>query len=255
MADVDANQGRPSGPRAAARRALVSLLMERGEIRDPRVLRAVAEVPRERFVPEALGPSAYCDVALPIDCAQTISQPYVVALMTQLVGAGPGRRILEVGTGSGYQAAVLAATGAEVFSVEIIEELAQRAAERLGSLHYKVHSRQGDGRQGWPEEAPFDGIVVTAAPRQVPASLVAQLAPGGRLVVPVGGAGEQELWRLTRVGDGPEISWERITAVRFVPLTGQVGASFMADAGSGTMRHGLDRDRRSGAAPGARHRQ
>ncbi|MFT3921426.1 MAG: protein-L-isoaspartate(D-aspartate) O-methyltransferase [Myxococcales bacterium] len=240
MAGTDAGQGQRGLGHNAERQALVSLLSGRSDIRDPLVLKAIGEVPRELFVSESMRPAAYCDAALPIECDQTISQPYVVALMTQLVEARPGRRILEIGTGSGYQAAVLAAAGAEVFSVEIIEALARRAAERFARLGYRVHTRLGDGRQGWPEEGPFDGILVTAAPREVPAALVAQLAPGGRLVVPVGGPGDQELLRLTRARTGSGVSWERVTGVRFVPLTGEVGASFMAATGSDTIGHGLD---------------
>ena len=249
-----------------ARDALVSQLAQRGDIGDPRVLHALASVPRELFVSSPWQHAAYYDSALPIECDQTISQPYIVALMTQLVGAGPGRRILEIGTGSGYQAAILAVTGAEVFSIEIIEALASQADLRLKQLPewlppgaapdgIRIHTRLGDGYQGWPEEAPFDGILVSAAPREVPAILVEQLAPGGHLVLPVGGFGEQDLWRLTKSRSGEEVRWERSVGVRFVPMTGHVGASFVADVGSGTMRHGLDRDRRSSTPPSARHRK
>jgi protein-L-isoaspartate(D-aspartate) O-methyltransferase len=239
----------------AERDALVSQLTRRGDIGDPRVLTALAEVPRELFVPSPWAHAAYFDSALPIDCEQTISQPYIVALMTQLVRPGPGRRILEIGTGSGYQAAILAAMGAEVFSVEILPELADQARRRLSGLALKVHTRVGDGHRGWPEEGPFDGILVTAAPREVPAGLIEQLAPGGYMVVPVGGLGEQDLWCFSRASNGVGVHGERVAAVRFVPMTGEPGASFVAGVGSGTMRHGLDRDRRSCPPPGARHRK
>ncbi len=228
--------------RQAERDALVTQLASRGDIRDPNVLAALAAVPREHFVSDPWAHAAYYDAALPIDCDQTISQPYIVALMSQLVRPGPGRRFLEVGTGSGYQAAVLAATGAEVFSVEILPELAHQAQARLSELGLRVHTRVGDGYEGWPEEAPFDGILVTAAPPEVPAGLVAQLAPGGVLVIPVGGPGEQELWRFTREGPGGGVRGERVAAVRFVPMTGKPGASFVVGSRSGTMRHGPDRD-------------
>jgi len=187
-------------------------------VRDPRVLAAMRRVPRHAFVPERWRGDAYADHPLPIGEAQTISQPYIVALMTELAAVAPGARVLEVGTGSGYQAAVLAELGADVYSVEIVEPLARQARARLDRLGYgRVHTRHGDGYQGWLEAAPFAAIVVTAAPPAVPPALLAQLAPGGRLVIPVG-SGEQELQVHERTADGIRI--RRVTPVRFVPMTG-----------------------------------
>jgi protein-L-isoaspartate(D-aspartate) O-methyltransferase len=188
-------------------------------VRDTVVLRAMRTVERHLFVPDSLRPLAYRDHPLPIGEDQTISQPYIVALMTELVRPTPGARILEVGTGSGYQAAVLAATGAEVWTIEIVPSLARSSAERLKRLGYaKVHCREGDGYAGWPSEAPFDGIVVTAAPEKIPPPLVEQLAVGGRLVIPVGGA-SQELTVLTKTEKGTKT--EKVLPVRFVPMTGK----------------------------------
>jgi protein-L-isoaspartate(D-aspartate) O-methyltransferase len=196
---------------------------------DERVLAAVGKVPRERFIPEPWREYAYADRALPIEHDQTISQPYIVALMSQYASVGPGSRVLEVGTGCGYQAAVLAELGAEVFTIEIVEPLALAAARRLEALGYAVHTRVGDGNQGWPEAAPFDAIVVTAAPRAVPSALVEQLALGGRLVLPVGDE-EQDLLVITRTQEG--VRTRHVAAVRFVPMTGQAGASFVGEPGS-----------------------
>lgn len=176
-------------------------------------------VPRDRFVPDALHAHAHDDTPLPIGFGQTISQPYIVALMTQLADVGEGSRVLEVGTGSGYQTAILAALGAEVFSLEIVEPLFLRARKTLASLGFEnVHLRLGDGTDGWPEAAPFDAIVVTAAPETIPSALKEQLKPGGRLVIPVGSTA-QDLRVITRGADGFEES--TITAVRFVPMTGR----------------------------------
>ena len=189
-------------------------------MRDARVLAAMRAVPRHAFVEPALRGRAYDDGPLPIGHGQTISQPYVVAAMTELAQAGPGTRVLEVGTGSGYQAAVLAELGGEVYSIELLEPLAERAAKTLADLGYeRVQLRQGDGYRGWPEAAPFDAIVVTAAPPEVPPALLEQLKPGGRLVIPVG-RGWQELEVHTRTPQG--VIRERIFAVRFVPMTGEI---------------------------------
>ncbi|MDX1575938.1 MAG: protein-L-isoaspartate(D-aspartate) O-methyltransferase [Kiloniellales bacterium] len=196
---------------------------------DPGVMAAMAEVPRHAFVPAHSRGAAYENRPLPIGHGQTISQPYIVAIMTDLSGAGPGRKVLEVGTGCGYQAAVLAATGARVWTIETVPELAEQAALRLAELGYDgVQVRQDDGSKGWPEEAPFDGILVTAAAsRRPPAALIEQLAPGGRLVIPVehraarlslfGGAGDQELLVIVKNDDG-SLSESCRLPVAFVPL-------------------------------------
>jgi protein-L-isoaspartate(D-aspartate) O-methyltransferase len=204
-------------------------LSAREDLTDARVLGALGRVPRELFVPEPWRPYAYADRALPIEHDQTISQPYIVALMTQLAEVGPSSRVLEVGTGCGYQTAVLAALGAEVFTIEVIEPLAHGARERLTELGYTVQTRIGDGHRGFPEGAPFDAILVTAAPRGIPRELVEQLAPGGRLVVPVGGE-EQDLLVLRRDDGG--VSTERVAAVRFVPMVGGESASFVGEPSS-----------------------
>jgi protein-L-isoaspartate(D-aspartate) O-methyltransferase len=188
------------------------------DVRDARVLEAMRIVPRHRFVPENVRALAYRDSALPIGFGQTISQPYVVARMTEVAAVKPGDKVLEVGTGSGYQAAVLAAIGADVYTVEIVPGLGRRAAADLERLGYRVHTRIGDGYRGWPEAAPFDAIVVTAAPREVPAPLLEQLATGGRLVIPVGEA-QQELRLLVRTATG--IEQRALFPVQFVPMTGE----------------------------------
>jgi protein-L-isoaspartate(D-aspartate) O-methyltransferase len=188
---------------------------------DPAVLRAIGTVPRERFVPAGLRAHAYRNSPLPIGKGQTISQPYIVAIMSHLIGIEPGQRVYELGTGSGYQAAVLAEMGAEVYSVEIVPELAERAAATLAELGYEnVHVRAGDGYLGWPEAAPFQAVVVTAAHPEVPQPLIDQLAVGGRLVMPLGGAYEtQELMVLTKGPDG-RVDRRQVLPVRFVPVTG-----------------------------------
>ncbi len=188
---------------------------------DPAVIRAMRRVPREQFVPPQLRPQAYLDRPLPIGLGQTISQPYIVAIMSHLAEVEAGDRVYELGTGSGYQAAVLGAMGVEVYSVEIVPELAERAAATLGRLGYdKVHVRAGDGYLGWPEAAPFDAVVVTAAHPEVPQPLVDQLEVGGRLVMPVGGT--HEIQQLTVLTKRPNGSLERrqVLPVRFVPVTG-----------------------------------
>jgi protein-L-isoaspartate(D-aspartate) O-methyltransferase len=186
-------------------------------VKDEQVLQAIREVPRHRFVPQEQVGRAYDDRPLPIGFGQTISQPYVVALMTELLDLKSGDKVLEIGTGSGYQSAVLAQLTDQVWSIEIIPELARRAASTLDGLGYKVKVKQADGYFGWPEEGPFDGIIVTAAPDHMPQPLIKQLAEGGKLVVPVGPPGSyQTLWRVTK-RDGKIVS-ENITDVIFVPL-------------------------------------
>jgi len=185
-------------------------------IRDPRVLEALRKVPRHCFVPPELQPSAYEDSALPIGEGQTISQPYVVAFMTEALELRPQDRVLEIGTGSGYQAAVLSVLVREVYSMEIVERLGREAEARLKEMGYaNVHVRIGDGYRGWPEAAPFDAIIVTAAPLDVPPALVAQLRLGGRLVVPVGRY-VQNLIRLRRTEK--VLERENLLPVRFVPM-------------------------------------
>lgn len=184
--------------------------------RDPRVLAAMRTVPRHEFVPAALRPRAYDDAPLPVGHEQTISQPYIVAHMVELARLGPASRVLEIGTGSGYQAAVLAEVAGEVYSVEIVEALHRQAAAVLRRLGYgRVHLRLGDGHRGWPEAAPFDAIVVAAAPERVPPALLQQLAPDGRLVIPVG-RDDQVLQVHRRTAEGFGV--ENVTPVRFVPM-------------------------------------
>jgi len=189
-----------------------------------RVLAAMAKVPRHELVPADQKAIAYANRPLPIGLGQTISQPFIVALMTDLMEVKPGDRVLEIGTGSGYQAAVLAELAATVYTVEIVEPLAREAAGRLNQLGYRnVVAKVGDGYQGWPEHAPFDAIMVTAAPREVPQPLIEQLKPGGRLVVPVGRqAAGQALLLIEKKSDGT-VMRRYILAVSFVPLTDKSG--------------------------------
>lgn len=187
---------------------------------DARVRDALASVPRHLFVPERQRSLAYENRPLPIGNGQTISQPYIVAMMTQLADVGDTERVLEIGTGSGYQAAVLAELAADVFTIEIIDALAERAAATLGSLGYdNVTVRAGDGYAGWPDEAPFDAILVTAAPAEVPEPLIEQLAPGGRLVIPVGPEGRTQSLRVLVKTDGGALETRDVLPVRFVPFT------------------------------------
>lgn len=189
-----------------------------------RVMAAMTKVPRHEFVPADQKRNAYANRPLPIGMGQTISQPFIVALMTDLMGVKPGDRVLEIGTGSGYQAAVLGELAGAVYTIEIVEPLGREAAERLNRLGYRnVVTRIGDGYQGWAEHAPFDAIMVTAAPRDVPQPLIDQLKPGGRLVVPVGGQGAgQALLVIEKHPDG-RITRREVLGVRFVPLTDKAG--------------------------------
>ncbi len=205
-------------PYAGMRARMVEEQIARRGVTDGRILRAMATVPRHLFVPEYLRDSAYDDGPLPIGEDQTISQPYIVAFMTEAIRPQPADRVLEIGTGSGYQTAVLARLVRHVYTVEVRPGLAGAVRERLLDLGCtNVTLRVDDGSGGWPEEAPFDAILVTAAPRRVPDALVEQLAAGGRLVIPIG-SGDQELVRVTRGPDGLER--ERLLPVRFVPLVG-----------------------------------
>jgi protein-L-isoaspartate(D-aspartate) O-methyltransferase len=204
---------------AAERSHMVEWQIAGRDIRDQRVLEALRTVPRHLFVSPAHAPEAYEDRPLPIGHGQTISQPYIVALMSQLARPAATDRVLEIGTGSGYQAAVISKLAAEVYTIEIVEPLAREAEQRLKELGYSnVTVRAGDGFAGWPEKAPFDIILVTAAPEEVPAPLIEQLKPGGRMVVPVGPVfAVQELRLITKDSDG-KLHTKTIAPVRFVPL-------------------------------------
>lgn len=195
-------------------------IIERG-INDSAVIRAMQRVPRHRFVPAESLPSAYADNPLPIGYGQTISQPYIVALMTEALELTSGDHVLEIGTGSGYQTAILAEIAARVFTIEIVGPLSEKAAIMLEELGYtNVRTRVGDGFSGWPEAAPFQAIIVTAAPRAIPQALLEQLAIGGRLLIPVGGA-QQSLVLYRRIPDG--YTRTDLGPVRFVPFVDQQG--------------------------------
>jgi protein-L-isoaspartate(D-aspartate) O-methyltransferase len=186
---------------------------------DRRVLHAMESIPRERFVPVPAQPQAYDDVPLAIGFGQTISQPYIVAYMTELLDVRDTAKVLEIGTGSGYQAAVLGSLAREVWTVEIVPELAASAATLLEELGFtNIHVRRGDGHQGWPAHAPFDRIMVTAAPTEIPATLVEQLAVGGRLVIPLGAQGAPQTMTIVEKTTGGVIEKKAIP-VQFVPLT------------------------------------
>lgn len=206
----------------AIRERMVREQLETRDVRDARVLEAMRSVPRHDFVPKESRNLAYADAPLPIGDGQTISQPYIVAFMTELLEVQPTDRILEVGTGSGYQAAVLSVLAGEVYSLERIARLAAEARARLARLGFKnVHVIESDGSSGYPDRAPYDGIIVTAAAPKAPSPLKAQLADGGRLVIPVGSREGQMLERWTRRGD--RLEEERIAPVAFVPLVGEHG--------------------------------
>ncbi len=205
-------------------RELAELLRARG-IEDERVLDAIASLSRADFVPESAAEESTSDYPIPIGYGQTISQPYIVAFMSQALQLRGSERVLEIGTGSGYQTAVLARLCAEVYSIEIVPELAQAARERVERLGFtNVHLKQGDGYLGWPEAAPFQGILLTAAPAEIPDALLAQLAPMGRLVAPVGAVSDaQELVLLEKQLLNGGIRIENLLPVRFVPMTGGTG--------------------------------
>ena len=208
----------------AGRDRMVREQIESRGITNAAVLAAMHQVPRHEFVPERWIDAAYEDHPLPIGYGQTISQPYIVALMTELLEPTRGAKILEVGTGSGYQTAILAEVGAEVYSIEIVEPLAHEATDRLRRLGYGgVRLKQGDGYLGWPEHAPFDAIIVTAGADHIPPPLVDQLKPGGRLVIPVGEAHEEQLLTVVQKSVDGNVTARNIAPVLFVPLTREPG--------------------------------
>jgi protein-L-isoaspartate(D-aspartate) O-methyltransferase len=208
-----------AGDRDAERRRMVDEQLLGRDITSPRVLEAMRKVPRHLFIPEPQRGRAYEDSPVPIGLGQTISQPYIVAFMTQALDLEPGHKVLEIGTGSGYQAAVLAEISREVYSIEVLPELAERARESLAALGYRhVRLRTGNGYLGWPEHAPYDRIIVTAAPPEVPPALIEQLKVGGLMAIPVGTA-EQHLRILRRTATGMETL--QTLPVRFVPMTGR----------------------------------
>ena len=215
---------KPPGPDtndlAAQREVMVRDQIAARGITDPATLEAMRTVPRHDFLPLRLRSEAYMDYPLPIGHGQTISQPYIVAFMTEAIRPQPGEKILEIGAGSGYQAAILAAMGAEVYTVEIVEPLAAMARQNLERLGYdNAQVRYGDGHKGWPEKAPFDAIVVTCAPDKIPPALVEQLRDGGRMIIPVGSGLNQDLILLRK--EGGKIEKQSILPVRFVPMTGE----------------------------------
>lgn len=201
------------------RQEMVKWQISNRDIFNKKVIEAMRKVPRHKFVPEEYREFSYEDRPLPIGYEQTISQPYIVAYMTQAIEPSSEDKVLEIGTGSGYQAAILAEIVKEVYTIEIIEPLARRAEETLKSLGYNnIHVRHGDGYRGWPEHAPFDGIVVTAAPDHIPQPLIDQLKVGGKMIIPVG-EGFQDLILVEKKKDG--ISKKNLLPVRFVPMTGE----------------------------------
>lgn len=207
---------------SAAREEMVKEQIAARGVRDERVLKAMREVPRHELVPVEVRRLAYTDRPLPIGHGQTISQPYIVAFMTEKLAPRPTDRVLEVGTGSGYQAAVLAKLVAEVFTIEIVEPLAARATADLRRLGFaNVRVKSADGYQGWAEHAPFDAVIVTCAPDHVPQPLVDQLKEGGRMIIPVGEAGVQELVLLEKRSG--KVEHRAVLPVRFVPMTGEAG--------------------------------
>jgi protein-L-isoaspartate(D-aspartate) O-methyltransferase len=212
----------PTDPHAAARQRMVDaqLACPGRDIRNRRVLAAMAKVPRHEFVPADLRHLAYTDGPLPIGFGQTISQPYIVAFMTEILDPQPTDRVLEIGTGSGYQAAVLAELVRDVYTIEIVEPLARRAETDLRRVGYgNISVRAGDGYQGWPEQAPFDAVIVTCAPENVPQPLIDQLKDGGRMIIPVELGGLQELVLLEK--QGGQLTRRAVLPVRFVPMTGK----------------------------------
>ena len=220
VASACQKQARSTSEFAADRQKMVEEQLRPHGIRDERVLNAMAKVPREEFVPEALRDHAYADSALPIGHDQTISQPFIAAFMTEQLRPQSTDRILEIGTGSGYQTAVLSELVKEVYTVEIVEPFAKEASARLARLGYNnAHVKAGDGFQGWPEVAPFDAIIVTCAPDKVPPPLTQQLKDGGRMIIPVGSGLDQQLFLLEKKNG--QLVQTVILPVRFVPMAGE----------------------------------
>ena len=213
-----------AGDLTEQRDAMVEQQIEARGISDPATLEAMRSVPRHEFLPLRLREEAYGDYPLPIGHGQTISQPYIVAFMTEAIRPQPGEKILEVGAGSGYQAAVLAQMGAEVYTMEIVAPLAEMARQTLDRLGYRsAQVKHGDGYRGWPEHAPYDAVVVTCAPDKIPPDLVEQLRDGGRMIIPVGGGMEQELILLRK--HAGKVEKQSVLPVRFVPMTGEAEKS------------------------------
>ncbi len=207
-------------PEAEARTRMVRTQISARGVRDARVLEAMGQIPRELFVDARYRHEAYADHPLPIGDGQTVTQPYVAALMTELLDIQPADRVLEIGTGSGYESAILSRIASRVYSIEILPEIARKAEEKLRALHCEnIEFRVGDGYRGWPEAAPFDAIIVTAAPRKIPEPLLDQLAPNGRMVIPVGDF-YQELKVFAKAADGT-VTERSVLPVRFVPMTGE----------------------------------
>jgi protein-L-isoaspartate(D-aspartate) O-methyltransferase len=216
-----ATNAQQTDPFASARQHMIEHHLKGRDITDPAVLQAMTDVPRHRFVPPALQAQAYADRPLPIGNGQTISQPYIVALMTQLLEVRPSDRVLEIGTGCGYQAAVLSKLGAQVYTIEIVLELARDARKLLAELGFQnIYVKTGDGFDGWPEKAPFDKIILTCAVKEFPPALVAQLREGGRIIAPLGSPGTVKQLFLATKSNG-DIKKTRILPVRFVPMTGK----------------------------------
>lgn len=206
---------------AAQRKEMVERQLRGRDIRDSAVLSAMGEIPRHEFLPPLQRHLAYDDCAVALSAGQTISQPYIVALMSQLAEIKPHARVLDIGAGSGYQSAVLAEMGAEVYAIEILPELARDASKRLNRLGYSdIHVKQGDGYAGWPTAAPFDAILIAAAAPKIPPLLPAQLVIGGRLILPVG-EGAQVLQCVHKLGDD-KFECRNVSAVQFVPMVGQI---------------------------------
>lgn len=209
---------------ASERERMVSEQIEARGIQDSGVLRAMRKVQRHQFVPDIFRASAYGDSALPIGEGQTISQPYIVALMTEVIKPNSNMKVLEIGTGSGYQAAILAELCKSIYTIEIVEILGKRAEKILKKVYKNVHVRIGDGYKGWPEVAPFDAILVTCAPAKVPQPLIDQLKEGGRMVIPVGGLGVQELYVLIKKKG--RLKQQAIIPVLFVPMVNAKGKKY-----------------------------